>query len=47
MDVLVLGDFYTSDRGSGSPERVADRTEPVPARDAAADVAYSARATPG
>ena len=46
MDVLVLGDFYTSDRGSGSPERAADRTQPVPSRDAAA-VAYSARATPG
>ena len=46
MDVLVLGDFYTSDRDSGSPERAADRTQLVPARDAAA-VAYSARATPG
>jgi carbamoyltransferase len=46
MDVLVLGDFYTSDRGSGSPEPAADRTQPAPVRDAAADVAYSARATP-
>jgi carbamoyltransferase len=46
MDVLVLGDFYTNDRGAGSAERPAGRTQAAPARDAAA-VAYSARATPG
>jgi carbamoyltransferase len=46
MDVLVLGDFYTADRGSAAPERVTDRSQPMPERDATPEVAYSARATP-
>jgi carbamoyltransferase len=44
MDVLVLGDFYTTDRGSGSPEGTFDRSQPVPAHDTG-EVAYSAGVT--
>jgi carbamoyltransferase len=49
MDVLVMGDFYTADRTPGLPDRVAERREPSPSRDAPApaEVALSARATPG
>ena len=46
MDVLVLGDFYTTDRGSASSARTMERAQPAPARDAPAHVALSARVTP-
>jgi hypothetical protein len=47
MDVLVLGDFYTSDRGARAPELAEDRARPTPPRDAPAEAAYSVRATSG
>ncbi|MBX9589627.1 MAG: hypothetical protein K2X43_10000 [Hyphomonadaceae bacterium] len=46
MDVLVMGDFYTTDRGSGALARALDRAQPAPARDAPAEPALSARVTP-
>jgi len=45
MDVLVLGDFYTTDRG---PNGVAHETEHIraaPARASASEAALTARAT--
>jgi carbamoyltransferase len=47
MDVLVMGDFYTADRGSGSPVRAREQVQPAPAHEAAAEAALSARATSG
>jgi carbamoyltransferase len=47
MDVLVMGDFYTTDRGRGSAATYSERTQPAPARDAHAEVALSAHVTPG
>lgn len=47
MDVLVMGDFYTADRGQGSPERATERAHPAPARETPAEAVLSARATPG
>ncbi|MDP9138219.1 MAG: hypothetical protein M3N38_08575, partial [Pseudomonadota bacterium] len=47
MDVLVMGDFYTTDRGPASAARFTERTQPTPARDAPAEVALSAGVTPG
>jgi carbamoyltransferase len=47
MDVLVLGDFYTTDRGPGSLEQVVDDTELAPAHASAPDVALTAGASPG
>ncbi len=46
MDVLVLGDFYTTDRGPDAAEDATDRLEPAPARETAAEVALTARASP-
>jgi carbamoyltransferase len=46
MDVLVLGDFYTTDRGSHAPEEGTDRVKAAPAREPAAEVALTARASP-
>jgi hypothetical protein len=46
MDVLVLGDFYTTDRGSHTPEEGTDRVKAAPAREPAAEVALTARASP-
>jgi carbamoyltransferase len=45
MDVLVMGDFYTTDRGRASAATYSERTQP--ARDAHAEVALSAQVTPG
>ena len=47
MDVLVMGDFYTTDRGDGSPVRTHDQMQTVPAREAPAEVTLTARATSG
>lgn len=47
MDVLVMGDFYTTDRGRGSAATYSERTQPAPARDPHAEVALSAHVTPG
>ncbi|KAB2910793.1 MAG: carbamoyltransferase [Hyphomicrobiaceae bacterium] len=46
MDVLVLGDFYTTDRGAGMVEEAADRTPKGEPRQAAAETTVSARAAP-
>jgi carbamoyltransferase len=45
MDVLVLGNFYTTDRPAAAAHAVG-RTEPTPAREAPAEAALSARAAP-
>jgi carbamoyltransferase len=45
MDVLVMGDFYTTDRGRASAATFSERSQP--ARDAHAEVALSAHVTPG
>ena len=47
MDVLVMGDFYTTDRGPGIGGGATERAQPAPARDAHAEVALSATVTPG
>jgi carbamoyltransferase len=47
MDVLVMGDFYTSDRGTDTPARVVEHTQSAAVREAPAEVALSARATSG
>ena len=47
MDVLVMGDFYTTDRGPASAATFSERAQPAPARDAHAEVALSAHVTPG
>ena len=44
MDVLVLGDFYTTDRGPGAADVVVDQIDSAPAR-TPATVAFTARAT--
>jgi carbamoyltransferase len=41
MDVLVLGDFYTTDRGPGSVEHTADTAQAAPVHGAAAEVVPS------
>jgi carbamoyltransferase len=46
MDVLVLGDFYTSERPSAVDGRAADRSLAAAPREAVADAALVARATP-
>ncbi|MGH8640198.1 MAG: carbamoyltransferase family protein [Burkholderiales bacterium] len=46
MDVLVLGDFYTSDRPAAAAGYAADRAEPAPARETPAEPALTARAAP-
>lgn len=47
MDVLVMGDFYTADRGPAASARASERTQPAPAHSAVpAEVALSARVTP-
>src|SRR5262245_2408867 len=46
MDVLVLGDFYTTDRPAAAATYTADRTEPASAREAPAEPVLTARATP-
>jgi carbamoyltransferase len=45
MDVLVLGDFYTTDRGPAGAGFAADRIEPAPSRDSRAEAVLTARAT--
>lgn len=45
MDVLVLGDFYTTDRGPGAAANAVDRPRAAPAREPA-EVALTARVTP-
>jgi carbamoyltransferase len=47
MDVLVMGDYYTTDRGPASAAEFSERAQPAPARDAHAEVALSAHVTPG
>ena len=45
MDVLVMGDFYTTDRPPAAvASHAADRAEPVPARETQAEPALTARA---
>jgi carbamoyltransferase len=46
MDVLVMGDFYTTDRGAGAPGGASDRTQPSRAIESAADAALTARILP-
>jgi carbamoyltransferase len=47
MDVLVLGDFYTTDRPpADAASHAADRAEPAPARETPAEPALTARAAP-
>jgi carbamoyltransferase len=47
MDVLVLGDFYTTDRPAAANGHAADRVQPVPAREEAlGEPALIARAAP-
>ena len=46
MDVLVLGDFYTTDRPPPAAICAADRAEPAPAREPPAEAALTARAAP-
>jgi carbamoyltransferase len=46
MDVLVLGDFYTSDRPPGAPAaRAIDQADLAPAREVPVEPALTARAT--
>jgi hypothetical protein len=42
--VLVLGDFYTTDRPPAAADRAAPRAEPAPARETPAEPALTARA---
>ncbi len=46
MDVLVMGDFYTTGRGAGSSKFATERGRPASAREAPAEVALSAPVTP-
>jgi carbamoyltransferase len=46
MDVLVLGDFYTTDRPPAAADRAAPRAEPAPAHETPAEAALTARAAP-
>jgi len=46
MDVLVLGDFYTTDRSPAAAAYPADRAQPASVREAPAEAAMTARAAP-
>jgi carbamoyltransferase len=46
MDVLVLGDFYTTDRNGGAAESAVGRAQPAPPAQAEADATLTARAVP-
>jgi carbamoyltransferase len=46
MDVLVLGDFYTTDRSPAAALAPAGRTEPVPAMETRDEPALTARVAP-
>jgi carbamoyltransferase len=46
MDVLVLGDFYTSDRPGTAESHAADRVRPAPERAVLEEAALIARAAP-
>jgi carbamoyltransferase len=46
IDVLVLGDFYTTDRPGSAQTQVTDRFQPAPAREMLDEAALAARAAP-
>ena len=47
MDVLVLGDYYVSDRALAGADHAAARAACAPSRETLPEVALTARASPG